>query len=66
MTILIIIIFPFESNQINLDLLSNDAKILKISEICCIASVLNEFKMGHCSKKWSFIVHLANKSLLVM
>jgi hypothetical protein len=27
MTILIIIIFSFESNQINLDLLSNDAKI---------------------------------------
>jgi hypothetical protein len=26
MTILIIIIFSFESNQINLDLLSNDAK----------------------------------------
>jgi hypothetical protein len=47
----IIIIFSFESNQINLDLLSNDAKFLKISEICCIASVLNEFKMGHCSKK---------------
>jgi hypothetical protein len=47
MTILIIIIFSFESNQINLDLLSNDAKFLQISEICCIASVLNEFKMGH-------------------
>ena len=47
----IIIIFSFESNQINLDLLSNDAKYLQISEICCIASVLNEFKMGHCSKK---------------
>jgi hypothetical protein len=27
------------------------AKFLQISEICCIASVLNEFKMGHCSKK---------------
>jgi hypothetical protein len=51
MTILIIIIFSFENNQINLDLLSNDAKFLQISEICCIASVLNEFKMGHCSKK---------------
>jgi hypothetical protein len=51
MTILILIIFPFESNQINLDLLSNDATFLKISEICCIASVLNEFKIGHCSKK---------------
>ena len=51
MTILIIIIFSFESNQINLGLLSNDAKFLQISEICCIASVLNEFKMGHCSKK---------------
>ena len=51
MTILIIIIFSFESNQINLDLLSNVAKFLQISEICCIASVLNEFKMGHCSKK---------------
>jgi hypothetical protein len=24
---------------------------LQISEICCITSVLNEFKMGHCSKK---------------
>jgi hypothetical protein len=45
MTILIIIIFSFESNQINLDLLSNDAKFLQISDICCIASVLNEFKM---------------------
>ena len=51
MTILIIIIFSFESNQIDLDLFSNDAKFLPISEICCIASVLNEFKMGHCSKK---------------
>ena len=51
MTILIIIIFSFESNQINLDLLSNDAKSLQISEICCIASVLNQFKIGHCSKK---------------
>ena len=40
MTILIIIIFSFESNQINLDLLSNDAKFLQISEICCIDSVL--------------------------
>ena len=29
MTILIIIIFSFESNQINLDLLSNDAKFCK-------------------------------------
>ena len=38
MTILIIIIFSFESNQTNLDLLSNDAKFLQISEICCIAS----------------------------
>ena len=36
MTILIIIIFSFESNQINLDLLSNVAKFLQISEICCI------------------------------
>jgi hypothetical protein len=34
-TILIIIIFSFESNQINLDLLSNVAKFLQISEICC-------------------------------
>ena len=51
MTILIIIIFSFESNQINLDLLSNVAKFLQISEICCIASALNKFKMGHCSKK---------------
>jgi hypothetical protein len=51
MTILIIIIFSFESNQINLDLLSNDAKFLQISEICCIASALNEFKMRHCSRK---------------
>jgi hypothetical protein len=32
MTILIIIIFSFESNQINLDLLSNDAKFLQISD----------------------------------
>ena len=44
MTILIIIVFSFESNQINLDLLSNVAKVLQISEICCIASGLNEFK----------------------
>jgi hypothetical protein len=51
MTKLIIIIFSFERNQINLDLLSNNANFLQISEICCIASVLNEFKMGHCSKK---------------
>ena len=50
MTILIIIIFSFERNQINLDLLSNNANFLQISEICCIASVLNEFKMGHCRK----------------
>ena len=34
MTILIIIIFSFESNQIHLDLLSNVAKFLQISEIC--------------------------------
>jgi hypothetical protein len=41
MTILIIIIFSFESNQINLDLLSNVAKFFQIYK----------FKMGHCSKK---------------
>jgi hypothetical protein len=40
MTILIMIIFSFESNQINLDLLSNVAKCLQISEICCIAWAL--------------------------
>jgi hypothetical protein len=45
MTILIIIIFSFESNQINLDLLSNVAKFLQIYK----------FKMGHCSKKMYFI-----------
>ena len=32
MTILIIIIFSFENNKINLDLLSNDAKCLQISK----------------------------------
>jgi hypothetical protein len=39
---------------------NNDAKFLQISGICCIASVLNEFKMGHCSKKCisSFISNL--------
>ena len=37
MTILIIIIFSFEINQINLDLLSNVAKFLQIFEIFCIA-----------------------------
>jgi hypothetical protein len=51
MTILIIYTFSLENNQINLDLLANDANFLQIFEICCITSVLNEFKMGHCSKK---------------
>ena len=40
MTILIIIIFSFESNQINFDLLSNDAKFLQISEIVILFYLL--------------------------
>ena len=43
MTILIIIIFSFESNQINLDLLSNDAKFLQISEIVILFYLLKVY-----------------------
>ena len=53
------IIFSFESNQINLDLLSNDAKFLQISEICCIASVLYTYQSTDAIRKWHLYIHIS-------